>query len=195
MVGCSLYFVAMSISQTYGILYYVHSDASSWDCKIWTRDKTRDKSHKYTNMADLVCKISRGYYVTVSELRYFTTVLITWLTLTRYIKCYIKQKQISDQHIFLVIMSSVVKRRMVVCEKCQTPMRYDKLARHLEKCVGKGRFCPVCECMLMGKTPEQIRTHLVNCGRKWYVNSALSQNILHFSIGYTSFWKFDQFCL
>ena len=68
-------------------------------------------------------------------------------------------------------MSAVVKRRMVVCEKCQMSMRYDNLARHLEKCVGKGRFCPVCECMLMNKTPEDIRTHFVNCGRKWYVKS------------------------
>ena len=70
-------------------------------------------------------------------------------------------------------MSAVVKRRMVACEKCHRSMRYDKLARHLTTCVGPGRFCPICECMLLDKTPEDVKIHLLNCGRKWYVNQHL----------------------
>lgn len=47
-------------------------------------------------------------------------------------------------------------------------MAYQNLARHLKSCVGDGRFCAICETMLVNMADYEIRDHLHNCGKKTY---------------------------
>ena len=60
------------------------------------------------------------------------------------------------------------KSRKVSCSQCNMSLAYRHLAIHLETCVGAGKFCAVCETMLVNKTEREVREHLLTCGRKTY---------------------------
>ena len=67
--------------------------------------------------------------------------------------------------------------REICCVRCNRTMVYCHYRRHLQTCVGEGRFCPICQehCNLEG---QLLTDHLLNCQRKWLVLISLHRNFI-----------------